>query len=264
MSAGATERWPALLRRQGPFALLAAGRTALREVPGLRALLLKGFLLVYGLFLVLGFVVLGLGYRYLVQPLSQGLSDWRMDGGFLVELIFPLLAGLLWLGQAVLLAATLLLAFLLALSLMSVWFEALASRIVRHARGGGMAEAPFSMAAWARSLGGALRDSLLLLALAVVSLLLGFLPLIGPFLALGLAGFLMGWEVREPYLAVRAAEGTPLKELRRGLGPWTVRIGLLPVLLALVPLAGWLLMPAVLIAMVAGVAWSGEQGGRTA
>lgn len=250
---------PAGVHRVGPLALLGAGRTAFREVPGLRLLLLKGFLLLYGIFVVVSAVVLGLVYRYVIQPLSQGMASYDVGGNFFLDLLFPLLSGLLWLSQVLLLAATLLLSFMLTLSLMTVWFEAVAERVANHARGGALGDATFRFKDWLASLGRSLRDSLLMLVLAVVSLVVGFVPLLGPFLVFAVAAYVMGWEVREPYLAVRAARGADLVALRKGLTAWTLRVGMLPVVLAIVPWVGWLLLPVVLVYMVAGVAWSSEK-----
>jgi hypothetical protein len=260
-SGGASAHPPAgpAVARAGPLALAAAGRAAFREVPGLRGLLLKGVVLLYGVFLAVGAVVLGLVYRFAIRPLSVQLSSFDAGGNVVMELLLPVATGLVWLGQALLLTATVLLSFVLSLALLSLWFEALTGRIVAHTRGG-TAEAPFSLRAWAASLAQALRDSVLLLALAVVALLLGFVPLVGPFLAFALSCYVMGREVREPYLAVRAARGEALRDLRRGLWGWTLWVGVLPVVLALVPWLGWLLLPLVLTWQVAGVAWLSERG----
>ncbi len=246
--------------RAGPLRLLAAGREAFREVPGLRGLLLQGLLLLYLLFAALGGVALGGVYHFLVQPLSQRMAALDAAGNVFLELLLPLLAGLVWLAQVLLLAATLLLALVLSLSLLSLWFEALAGRVAAHARGGAAAEAPFRLGAWLRSLGRAVGDNGFLLALAVLSLLLGFVPVLGPLLTFAVGSYLLGWAVREPYLAVRAARGEALRDLRRGLLGWTLRVGTLPVLLAMVPWLGWLLLPVVLIYQVAGVAWLSERG----
>jgi uncharacterized protein involved in cysteine biosynthesis len=246
--------------RAGPLALLGAGREAFRQVPGLRGLLLQGFLLLYGVFLAVGAVVMGLAYRMVVLPLSRGIGSLEANGNVFLELLLPVLTGLVWLGQLLLLAATLLLSLVLSLTLLSLWFEALAGRVAAHARGAAAPERPFSLGAWLRSMGRALSDNALLLALALLSLVLGFVPVAGPFLVFALASYLMGWEVREPYLAVRAAQGEAPRALRRGLMGWTVRVGTLPVLLAMVPWLGWLLLPVVLIYQVAGVAWLSERG----
>ncbi|HKJ00483.1 MAG TPA: EI24 domain-containing protein [bacterium] len=251
---------PLAVTRAGPIALLGAGREAFRQVPGLRWLLIKGFLLLYGLFIVIGAVVMGVVYRFLVQPLSQNLAHLDSAGNFFLDLLLPLANGLVWLGEWLLLAATLLLSLVISLSLLSLWFEALAGRVAAHARGGAATEAPFSLRAWVGSLAHAVRDSALMLGLAVLSLLLGFVPLAGPFLVFGLASYMMGWEVREPYLAVRTTRGENLGALRHGLSWWTLRAGTLPVLLAMVPWLGWLLLPVVLTYQVAGVAWLSERG----
>lgn len=246
------------VQRAGGLALLLAGREAFRQVPGLRGLMLKGFVLLYGVFVVVGAVLMGGVYRFVVQPLSQGMAAYDVGGNVFLDLLVPIAAGLLWLGQALLLAATLLLSFVVSLALMSLWFEALAGRVVAHRRGGGLAEVPFSLAAWLRSLGRVLRDNVLLMVLAVLSLLLGFIPVAGPFLVFALASYLMGWEIREPYLAVRANAGEDLAQLRRGLTWWTLRVGVPAVVLAMIPWVGWLLLPVLLIYQVAGVAWLSE------
>lgn len=250
--------------RAGPIALMRAGREAFRTVPGLRRLLVQGFVLLYGLFVVLGLVGWGLVYRYAIGPLAERLTASAPDPGILAAVLNFFVNLIVWLAQAMLLGATLIVAFLLALALLGEWFEVLAARIVRHRRGGEAAEGPFSLGALLRSAGRALRDSVVLLGLAVLALVVGFLPLVGPFLAIAIDSYLMGWEVREPYIAVRAEQGDDVKALRRGLNAWTAWAGLPLVLLAMIPWVGWLVLPAALIYMVAGVAWLSEGGGRGA
>lgn len=247
------------ITRAGHLALLAAGREAFRTVPGLRKLMWQGFLLLYGTFLVLGLVGWGLVYRYAIGPLAERLTGGAADPGFWAAIWNFIVNLIVWLAQFALLGATLIVAFLLALALLGEWFEVLAARIVRHRRGGAPAEQPFRLGALLRSAGRALRDSVVLLALAVVALLVGFVPLVGPFLAIAIDGFLLGWEVREPYIAVRVEEGADVKALRRGLGLWTVWVGVPLVVLAMIPWIGWLLLPVVMIYGVAGVAWLSEQ-----
>lgn len=242
----------------GGLALIAAGREAFRKVPGLRMLLVKGFLLLYGLFAVLGTASLALLYRYAIRPWIERIESYQTDGGFFMDLLLPLLNGLLWLGQVMLMVAVLLLAMLLTLSLMTLWFEALADRIVRHQRGLQDAGGGFSLGAWAGSILRALRESLWLLLLAVFSVLLGFVPLGGPVLVFLINGYLFGWEAREPYLLVREGLGDDRKALRRGMTLWTIRIGAVPVVLAMIPVVGWLALPMVLIYQVAGLAWANE------
>ena len=258
---GASLRPEASLRLGSPLSLLRSGRRAFREVPGLRLFLLTGLALNYAVFLLVGGAVMAGLYFFVVQPLGASLGAWSGGEGFLAGLLSAVLTALLWLTQLLLMAASLLLSFLLALSLMTLWFEALAGRIVAHCRGGtGSAEEAFSLGAWLKGLGRSLKDGLRLILLSFLALLLGFIPVVGPFLVIGINSYLLGWEIREPYLAVRESSHEARRNLRRGTLAWTISAGFLPVVLALVPLLGWLLLPAALIYLVAGVAWQAEQG----
>jgi len=250
---------PASLRRDGPFALLAAGGEALRTVPGLSWFLIKGFLLLYLLFAALGAVVTTLTYVYAVAPLLDWAAGNGEPLGWWAELLHSVVLFFTWIVQGVLLGASLLLAFVVALVMMSVWFEALAERILRHRRGGATPEGGFSLAAWVGSILSALRDGIWLVVLVVASLALGFVPVAGPFLVFAVTCYVLGWEVREPYIAVRVGLGDDRKALRRGLSFWTLRVGALPALLTMIPVVGWVLLPLAMTRLVAGVAWSSEQ-----
>jgi uncharacterized protein involved in cysteine biosynthesis len=264
MASSEPTRAIARLPRKSPFALLGAGRTALREVPGLRAFLIKGFLLNYGVFIVTAAAAMILIYWFLVRPVGEGLTAWSMGEGFFWGLVAWLLKVVLWVTQLLLMAATLMLSLLFAMALMTLWFEALVGRIVAHCRqeseGAGGA---FSLREWLGGLGRSIRDSVWLMVLALLALGFGFIPVVGPVLVVLFDGYLLGWEIREPYLTVREEYGDERRALRKGLALWTVQTGLLPVVLAMIPIVGWLLLPAVLIYLVAGFAWQGEQALRS-
>jgi uncharacterized protein involved in cysteine biosynthesis len=241
--------------------LLVGGRTAFRTVPRLRGFMLRGFLLNLAVFGVLAAVVMGLLYQFAVQPLSAQITQATAGEGLVAGLITGVLNALLWLTQALLLAASLVFSFLVALALMSLWFEALAGRIVAHFRGPGAEEAAprFSLGAWLAGIGRSLKASLGLLLLSLLSVGLGFVPVAGPLLVIAINAYLLGWEVREPYLVVREGLGDDPRALRRGLRLWTARAGLVPLVLAFIPWIGWVLLPAAMITLVAGVAWEGER-----
>ena len=249
----------------GALALVGAGRKAFREVPGLRMMMVKGFLLLYGLFGAFGTITLVVFYRMVMVPMFRRLDAYQAEAGFFMDLLLPLLNGLLWIAQLMLMGAVLVVCLLLAFSMMTVWFEALCGRIVSHRRGmepsGG-----FSLRVWVRSLGHAVKDSLWALLLSAAAMVLGvFSMAAGFFFLVGLVflinAYLMGWEVRAPYLALRESLGDDRKALRKGMAWWTVRTGLLPMFLAMIPILGWIMMPVVLIHQVAGLAWVNEQGG---
>lgn len=252
-----SERLP-VLPRPNPLALLAAGRRAFREVPGLRAFLLKGFALLYGVSLLVGALGVGGLYLYAVQPLMATVEGWSAGEGFWAGMLAAIVAGLLWFGQFLLMAATVAVSLLVAMALMTVWFESLASRIIAHHRGDAGAARPFQLVAWIGGLGRSLADSGWLLVLAVLALLLGFVPIVGPLLVVLVQSYLLGREVRDPYLTVRAELGEEARPLRRGLAFWTIVIGLVPFVLAMIPVLGWALLPLAMTYLVAGFAWTGE------
>jgi uncharacterized protein involved in cysteine biosynthesis len=102
-----------------------------------------------------------------------------------------------------------------------------------------------------------------LVLLALLSLGLGFVPVVGPLLVLLVQSYLLGREVRDPYLVVRAAWGDDPLTARKGLTLWTVWAGLLPFALAMLPVIGWVLLPVAMVHLVAGFAWRGEEARRS-
>ncbi len=258
MSETAETALVARLPRGTPLTLLAAGRRAFAEVPGLRALMIKGALLLYAVSILVGLIGVGGVYLLVVQPLTEGMAAWSAGEGFWASLLTGIVTFVVWIAQLLLLAATVAVSFLVALAMMSVWFEALAARIAAHHRGTGGEGAPFRLRAWLGGIGRSLLDAVWLIGLAVAGLALGFIPVIGVVLVVVIESYLLGREVRDPYLVVREGLGDDPKDLRKGLVLWTPFVGLLPFVLAMIPVVGWVLLPAAVIYLVAGFAWRGE------
>ena len=249
------------LARTGVLGVFGAAGDAFRTVPGLRWFALRGFLLNYLVFIVTTAVMVGLVYTYLVAPYARELQSAVSGDGFWMGLLSGLMSLVFWISGLFLLAATFLLAAIVSLTLMSLWFETLTGRIVAHWRSD--VSAPrFSLVSWLRSMGRALADALWLLLLSASTLLLGFIPLAGPVLVVAINSYLLGREVRDPYLTVLhdlAVPGAVHPAKTKGLLGFTLRMGILPVVLAAVPVVGWLVMPVALVYLVAGVAWAGER-----
>ncbi len=249
------------LARTGVLGVIGAAGDAFSTVPGLRWFALRGFLLNYLVFILTTAVAVGLVYTYLIAPYARDLQSAVSGEGFWMSLVSGLMGVVFWISGLLLLAATFLLATIVSLTLMSLWFETLAGRIVAHWRSD-VSEPRFALMAWLRSLGRALADGLWLLLLSASTLLLGFIPLAGPVLVVAINSYLLGREVRDPYLTVLhdlALPGAVHPGKAKGLTGFTMRMGLVPVVLAAIPVLGWLLMPVVLIYLVAGVAWAGER-----
>ncbi len=257
MESASTPR-PRRLPRPSGLALLSSGRRALREVPRLRLFLLKGFLLNYAFFLITSVLAYYMVYFFFVQPYMARMDQWVTGEGFFWELLILVLNVVQWMTQLLLLVGTLMLSLLFSLAMMSMWLEALAARIVAHCRGESAEAGAFSLVEWVAGLGAAFRDSIRLILLALGALLLGFIPVVGPLLVILVDSYLLGWEIRDPYLAVRQQFGDPRKQLRKGLVLWTIQAGFVPVALS-ITIVGCLLLPVVMIYMVAGFAWQAEQ-----
>lgn len=260
-----------LLPARTALSTLLAGRKALSTIPGMNLLVFRGFVILYGLATVLGCAAIFGLHAWIIAPLAQSLTSWSAGEGWFISLVASLLRALLWLGQFILLLGSIMLALRIALALMGVWFEVLAEKVLlfwRVRRGELSAEAP--QRTWLlqlETLKRGLMSSAVSLLLSLVALGLGFVPFVGPLLTLTLSAYLLGRDVREPYLLVRASYGEDYAALKAGRRGWTFRLGLMPVIISFVPVLGWLLLPAVMIYLVVGVAWLGEEeraGMRTA
>lgn len=242
--------------------IFLAGRTALTEVKGMNLLLIKGFVLLYILSSLLAVAGVGGLYLMVIQPLAEHLTYWSAGQGLVMSLVASLLKAILWIGQFILLVGSLLLSFRLALSMMGLWFELLVAHILRDfqlRRGERLTSLEtFELKPWLRSVGRSLNNAWITLLASVVALGLGFIPFVGPFITLFITAWLLGRDVREPYLTVLAEQGHDYHSMSRGQTLWTLRIGLMPLIIGLIPFVGWLLLPVVMIYLVAGVAWIGE------
>ena len=243
--------------RDNPIRLLRGGSMAFAQVPGLRRHLAVGFVLLYAVSLVVGLLAVSGLYYFVIEPWSAGLAEWGADG-FWMGLIAWFARVFLWIANVILLAATVILSLLISIAMMGVWFETTVARIISHHRTERGDSAPFSLSAWIGTIGRSVADSIGLVFIALLGLALGFIPVIGPVLVVVIHSYLLGREVRDPYLVVRSERGEEIKQLRQGLTFWTVRTGLLPFLLALIPVVGWIILPAAMMYLVAGFAWQGE------
>lgn len=250
-----------------PWVMARAGHDALKQVPGARKFLIQGFVLTYCISIGLGLLLAVLVYYGLVGPLLERAAGWGEGQDTTKEVASFALVVLIWIGQVMVVLAAQVLAFVITISAMSMWFEALAARIVAFARGtSGRSNAgeSFSVKKWLTTIGASLADAVWLVCLTIFALLLSFIPVAGPLAAILINSYVMGRDVRDPYISVRVELGDDPATLTRGLSMWTLRSGLGPVILAMIPGVGWLVLPVFLIHLVAGMAWLGEEAVKAA
>ena len=251
-----------LLPKEYSLDLWRAGGDAFREVPGLKGYLSSMLGMTYVIFLGVGLTGLVLLYQAIVEPVIGGnglLSHGWEGAGFWLGLVGFVIQLAAWLFLVLLLGAVLLLSFVLSLALSGLWFDGLVARVAAHFRPVADPPPPLSWGRWWAGAGYSLQKGGRQVMLSLLSLLMGFIPVAGLAAVVLINGFLLGREIREPYLNLLESQGGDPRSLRAGLGWWTVQTGLLPVGVALVPVAGWLALPYVMARMTTGYAYLGEQ-----
>jgi len=248
---------PEPLLSKGPFGLLGDGMRAFAKVKGLKGLAIKGFMINSLLFFGLAALAYWGVEAYLVPTIEATVASWGDGEGFLAQFLGWVAEIVNWALRILVLVAGILVALLLSLTMMTFWYEAMSRSIMHHFRPKVPAPA-FGFGRWVASLAEGTLSGLGLVILSLMALVLGVVPFIGPFLALGVNAYLIGREIREPYLVVRSETGESLRSLAKGKRGWTLMLGLLPVGVAMVPVLGWLLLPMVIMMLSAGVAWANE------
>jgi len=251
-------RQPPPLRYGDPLRLWRAGGEACARMPEVARSFWRGIILMYGCFLVLAVLSVILVSRFILEPALQLVGHWiqGMGGAWLSSLSW---VGILFFRiiQVVLLGAGVFIALLLALALMGPWIEAMVERLVLRCRG--LQQGPsLSFSEVARGVWGSLVASLRGLGLSLVALVLTIVPVVGWIPAAGLNAYLLGRDVRDPYLSVRRTLKDPVTPLDGKGRFWTFTVGLPLLFCGFLPVIGWMLLPWILVRLAVGFAWDVE------
>ncbi len=229
--------------------MLRAGAAAVRTIPGLHRAAFQGF----GLNLAIYFLVMALlnygFYAGIHLPMRHWLeSETAPWLNLFVEMT-------LWFAQLAVLLISALLSIRVSFKLMSYWHGALIALVIRWFR----ADLP-SMGV-IQALPGMIRDLVKEVALGIGLLALGFVPFIGAPLVFLIGCALQGASIVEPYESA-------MREAKQPTGPrqsaaTRLLLGAAQMLLALLPVIGWLLLPIVNIYQVVGFAYIQEQRRQT-
>ncbi len=158
---------------------------------------------------------------------------------------------LLWLVQLSVAAVFAVVSLRFSIELSGIWHQQLVARVIRHYRE--IPEVRLSFSEWVGTLflgvKQVLKLSLFLLILVAASLI----PGIGFMLVFVLESQLLGRDVVDVY--IDELSGTENLDSLKGLLKWTpLKLGWLPMTLAFIPIAGWTMMPLVLMLQVIGFA----------
>lgn len=239
------------LQKVSPLSVMQGGMQAFKNVNGLKQSVWKAFFFNYGIFLVLLFVLNFLVYIYAIEPLMTMIFG---DGSGWFGTVGTVLMGILQIFTGALFAIA---SLRISLALMGLWYEHLASLVVSHFRP--LPQKPFTLAACLRLVGESIGAMFKELGLLLLLLMLSFVPVIGIGLAFILGSYLMGREVKAPYFSVIESSKDTTVALGKKLRGTVFVLGVLQMLLAFVPMVGWLALPLLAIYQIVGFAYSLEK-----
>ncbi len=232
------------------FSILQGARAALKSIDGLRARMWQGFWVNFIVFLALTIAFNVALYIFVMDPLVAYIfgedSAWHNFGAVLG-----------WLLQFVIAAVVAVIGLRFTIALTALWYEGLVTKIIAHFRD--VPQMPFSWSQTVKGIGSALLGAIRDIAIGVVLLAIGFISMVGTPLVLVAEAFLAGKGLVGTYTDTLKSNGLPLDALRKPLKWLPLQVGALPMLLALIPFVGWVLMPIASLYLVIGLTWECEQ-----
>ncbi|MBF0280546.1 MAG: EI24 domain-containing protein [SAR324 cluster bacterium] len=234
-----------------PFSVMVKAWHAFQNVEKLKTSVWKTFLINYAIFTGVIVLLNGIIYLYALRPLVDTVFGTE-DGSIAI-----LGSVLLWATQIVSAAIFAMAALRFSIVLMSLWHENLVSLVIGHFRS--LPEHSFSIGAWLKTLRQTAVTGIKEMFVFLLLLFLSLLPGIGLLLVFTAGAFFMGKDITTPYLNVLQEHREPVKELRKSLRGPAFFLGVIQMLLALLPIVGWLLMPLVMIVQITGLTYVLEE-----
>ena len=231
--------------------VMLKGWQAVQDVEGLKASIWKTFLVNYAIFVGIMILLNGVIYLYALRPLVEMVFGTDEGGAALIGTV------LLWGVQLVIAAIFAIASLRFSIALMSMWYEHLAGIVILHFRP--LPDVSFSITDWLKTLGQTLVIGFKEIMVFLLLIVLSFLPGIGLVLVFLAGAYLLGKDTIAPYLNVLQEHKEPTKEIRKSLRGTAFMLGSSQMLLALIPVVGWLLMPVVMIYQIIGLSYAMEE-----
>ena len=241
-------------REVNGITLLNKGHKAFKEVPGLYKFYLQGVILTLlcaALFFTALFFTL---YRMYILPFLDSylstITNWAEWLSYLAMPVYWIIVVICWSFIAYI-------SLKLSTVVLGLWIDALLSKIMRHFRE--VPELPFSLKRMLKIMLAGLKLSISNMLLTLFFFLLGFLPFIGPFLAFIGLSCSSGFDIKTPYVLL-LGEDDPEKHkgfrLKKGR---LFKMGFIHGLITLIPIIGWIMLPASLLIQMAGYTYYCEE-----
>ena len=222
---------------------LKEGLRIQKSIPGLKKKVLRMLALNYAIFLMVSLILNGLFYFYFLNPLISWL--FGTEGGFFASLG----QWLLWIIQLTVAAVFAFISLRFSLELAGIWHQQLVSHVIRHYRQ--IPEVSQSFREWLSSIGSTIVDALKLCLLPLLLLFAGLVPVIGLLLVYLLESHLLGRDSMNVYLE-EIQSGEEKEELKKKLRWISLKLGWFPMLMAFIPIVGWLMLPMLMVMIVIG------------
>lgn len=238
------------LQHAVPFQHYRNGRRALNEIKGLKQAVARGVVINLVIYFVLICALISGMYYWVHQPVENYLVQ-SVDAWY-----GPVLRFALWAGLIGFVLVLLLVSLRVSLKFMGLWHEHLVERVVEHHRGS--EDSRFSIKTMVADFARTMVDVSKEIGLVLIIFVLGFIPLLGPIIVLAGTSWLLGRGLLDPYRSVCRARKEPL-EIEGDHRIVLVALGVSELLLAIIPLIGWLILPVAVTLQVIGLTWTLEE-----
>ena len=227
--------------------MILLGMKSFDRIKGLTFQYIKGVvitLLIVALLFILKFILL---YQPYIAPFIDGYVD-KINNfwSWLTYLSTPIA----WVLKFVIWILMVFVSMKIASMFMSFWLDTLVEKVIRHFRD--LPDIPFNLRRTVRGIIKGLMLSSGNMFFAVIFLILGFIPIIGPAFAFIGTSCSNGFDIMSPYLMILAERDEELLKEFKLTQRKTFMGGSIQTILNFVPVIGWLALPFALLAQVVG------------
>ena len=234
--------------------LILKGLGAFDKIKGLTYHYIKGVIIT----MIMVVAIFALKFIYLYQPFIAPFIDQYVDkiNDFWSWFVYAT-KPISWILKFVVWVLMVFSSMKLASLFMAFWLDTLVEKVISHFRE--LPDTPFSLHSTARNTLKGLAKSAGNMSFALVFMVLGFIPIIGPAFAFIGGSCSNGFDIMSPYLMILAERDDKLLDEFKITKGKTFFSGFIQTILTFVPAIGWLALPFTLLGQVVGYTYYCEQ-----
>lgn len=234
--------------------LILKGLSAFDKIPGLTYHYIKGVIIT----MIMVVAIFTLKFIYLYQPFVAPFIDQYVDK---INAFWSWFAyatkPIGWILKFVVWVLMVFSSMKIASLFMSFWLDTLVEKIISHFRE--LPDMPFSLSNTTSNVLKGLSKSMGNMLFALLFMILGFIPIIGPAFAFIGGSCSNGFDIMSPYLMILAERDDKLLDEYRITKGKTFYSGFIQTILTFVPAVGWLALPFSLLGQVVGYTYYCEE-----